>query len=128
MRKIEFRGKDTNGNWHFGLPTCIGDKYTFLNYWDKNDELHEVRVKTETLGQFSGLRDKFGFVIYEGDIVLYECNGEKYYREIRWSKGGFKVVNDKFLVSHEIQLFVENGVVVDWEVVGNIFDSPELMK
>lgn len=128
MREIKFRGKDNYAEWQYGLPTHIGDKNTWLNYWDKYDELDEVKVKTKTLGQFVGLIDTNGKYIYDGDILKYEINGNTYYREIQWYNGGFKMINEKHDIYYELGDHAENGVLVDWEVAGNIYDNPNLLE
>lgn len=64
MREILFRGKSGDG-WHYGLLSKYGNHKWRVIEEDNN----MVTVKTNTIGQYTGLTDKNGTKIFEGDIV-----------------------------------------------------------
>ena len=89
-------------------------------------------VVPETVGQFTGLRDRSGKDIYEGDILICTSqrkytNGHEYFRKVMFKNGSFcmsvlEYNSDSTLYSHAV-----NGKL-NWEVIGNIHDNPELME
>lgn len=130
MREILFRGKQTdNMKWvvdnsvlFFKNSTKI---YGALNEW------REVEVIPETIGQYTGLTDKNGTKIFEGDIVNYTQNYELsgnvvMVGTVKWSEcyAGLCVTNftnglaDRFLTNAQYRI----------EVIGNIYDNPELLR
>ena len=65
MREILFRGKTKSGEWHFGF---FIKRKGIANIF-KNGMLYEV--EPETIGQFTGITDKNGVKVFEGDILLF---------------------------------------------------------
>lgn len=131
MREILFRGKrKDNGEWVYGWVTTQHKKYT------EGDLLTEIQsstfgegehyVDTETVGQYTGLKDKNGTKIFEGDIIdfLYRSDGDDYgivQYDVDETEFGFvyNLIYDG-LGRHYCSR--------DIEVIGNIYDNPELMK
>lgn len=68
MREIKFRGETEDGNWVYGYLYTVNDKFKI------EDDYFSKFVAEDTIGQYTGLCDKNGKKIYEGDVVL--CNNK----------------------------------------------------
>lgn len=133
MREIEFRGKRIdNGEWVCGLPMYRNYIKQFTKH-EWIDNLDNNRVKTyqtsadfqieeKTLGQYTGLKDKNGTKIFEGDIVNM-LNITDYPMQIKWNKKWARFIFYNLVDKTEMNLFTEQC-----EVIGNIYDNPELIK
>ena len=117
MREILFRGKTLyEGEWITGyLSKEPADSNYYIQPVGKN--ICDV-VNPETVGQFTGLTDKNGKKIFEGDIVKYE---NKIY-EIKYLEK-----YARFAPSNEHSVFMVCAFN-HLEVVGNVHDNPELLK
>jgi uncharacterized phage protein (TIGR01671 family) len=152
MRTIKFRGKRIdNGEWVYGnlykLPLESGNVCMILT----TDNIHEDNsiepqyhlaftlwkdlfvVDSSTIGQFTGLFDKNGKEIYEGDIIQGEYKSKHLIRyteeDARFTATLAEYVGDKFSercnTGDVTQKWINEFNKV---VIGNIHDNPELIK
>lgn len=132
MREILFRGKTiVTGRWIEGLlwKKKYDSNKIFISYFpDKDDNEDALVVDPETVCQFTGLLDKNGVKIFEGDICRNIKNEEIV--SVRWhgTMAGY-VWNKRREDNKYLYNFGELFRVYDkYEVIGNIFDNPELME
>ena len=137
MREILFRGKKGDDEWVYG-SFCMDalEQFNglcgvdgFIRLYDKaKDKMQTYEVDRETVGQYTGLNDKHGKRIFEGDIVktsdithegVIQIPGESF--EIAMRKGCW------VMVAGEDWDFLETNHECI-QVIGNIHDNPELLK
>lgn len=135
MREILFRGKSKdNGKWVEGFYHCVTDNYTpknihYITTFKRIDNGEIVltgpfEVIPETVGQYTGLKDKNGRKIFEGDIVRY---GTDIYEVVFGTRCGCGYFGIK--MSHiETWNFCNITPANLMEIIGNIHDDPELLK
>lgn len=118
--KVNLAGVPLPSKWVFGgiFPQTNGGSYSIIYTYEPLDKWP---VYAETVGQSTGLKDRNGHTIFEGDIILDTVTGEKY--EILYNFGGF-VMADKNRFFHGLSLRLDT----DYEITGNIYDDPELLK
>lgn len=150
-REIKFRGKMIPENeWIFGTilripapPVCFGksetDKYyiqfpdpRYMPDWNMPYKMVQGEVNPDTIGQYTGLKDKNGKEIYEEDVVKIINKNSKVIpikpliAQIVWSEEYLAYI----LITTSIKDAFENlGDYIDYdiEVIGNVFENPELL-
>ena len=124
MREILFRGRSKVQ----GSEWLYGDVLIYKNsaqIWETiNNRKHNSVVSLETVGQYTGLTDKNGKKIFEGDIMPVWENGEEYHYKVIYNGDCFMLA---MLDSEQgsYPLSTKNAIS---EVIGNIHDNPELLK
>ena len=133
IREILFRGKCcTTGEWVEGfLGIEVPDDYVIQQFsfdeYFASECIDQYSVKLETVGQYTGLTDKNGKKIFEGDILEGDLEdsldpGAKWRSEVIWGKFGWNCKGNK------ISLPMDEYDIREGEVIGNIHDNPELLK
>ena len=115
MREIKFRGKDIFDNeWEYGgYIEFYGRPQIAYEY---SGELCHIKVDPATVGQYTGLKDKNGVEIYEGDL-LRTMHGVY---EVGFESGAYRIKKGS------LRLILVDGSY--YEVVGSVHDAPELME
>ena len=134
MKDILFRGLWVHGNKEWiegdlvrdsdGKPHIVDTKYAV--YWGGESTFvceDECEVLPETVGQYTGLTDKNGKKVFEGDIVeAYNLLGESDgIGVVQWSDtfAGWYISKTKGMYCADI---------MSYKIIGNVFDNPELLE
>lgn len=141
MRKIIFRGKSLKtGEWFCGSLAYFPDSQTAhiipCGTCKGEDVICDfVEINPESIGQFTGLRDRNGKDVYEGDVVFWIATdmrgrGRGEQGAIFWNKHtmSWAIERDKPCVDGRPFIISRPFDKRHLEVVGNIHDNPELMK
>lgn len=133
-RKIKFRGKDIEtGEWICGdLIQRIGYMPSIIYAYEHNGKIcyGEFAVKRETFGQFTGLLDKNGKEIYEGDIIGCHNPDIKHLIFYNEKQGRFMAALNGDIDNDFVGVcgLDDSRWNASKEVIGNIHDNPELLK
>lgn len=149
-REIEFRGKSSHsGEWIFGSLLKIDSNYHIVTESDMCEDGHHIRqesdtpnwVDQDTVGQFTGLRDKNGVKIFKGDIIYSEfSDGSNCHCLVGWNDKEvcFGLMDEYAFRSKQegydfpkfdslvLLNFRNHGM--KFEVIGNIIDNKELLN
>ena len=145
MREILFRGKWLgNGEWVEGYYCKISETtYAFAEDYERNpipvhhyilqevmtdwglpNRFNQYEIDSETLCQYTGLTDKNGNRIWENDIVRIENSMDEGIGNIEFYGGIWYVDGEPSNSLYDIVEYDD----ADIEVIGNVFDNPEMMK
>ena len=124
MNTIKFRGKrEDNGEWVYGAFYPIKDERVYfiinncqsIDFDDNSTFFNGYKVHKKSVGQFTGLHDKNGKEIYEGDIVTDGV-------------GKYKIIYDLKLAGYQPYCIFRDDPENYCEVIGNIFENPEILE
>ncbi len=129
MREIKFRGKRVEDNrWVFGYYVLTHDSHRII-YEDYEGFYCEEEVIPESVGQYTGIKDKKHREIYEGDIVEQELLGNvsldfgSFIGVVKFIDGTYMIENAEGTFG--VELFSETNPN---EAIGNIYENPELLE
>jgi uncharacterized phage protein (TIGR01671 family) len=131
MREIKFRGKrKDNKEWVYGDLTQSYPKdfppEIKITWWVRGEKYYSTNpVDKETIGQYTGLKDKNGKEIYEGDIVQCSQKGQTMKGVVTFNKGMWS-----WQFGNKREDSWLHQVVKKWNgiVIGNIHKNPKLLE
>ncbi len=124
--KVKMNGEKIKSNWVYGgiFPQNEGGDFAII--YQQKPTVEKYPVYADTVGQYTGMLDKNGIKIFEGDIVdfLDRSDGDGY-GVVRYAENEteFEIEYDNICESLGRHYYPK-----DIEVIGNIYDNPELLK
>ncbi len=133
MREILFRGKNKHdGKWFYGFSVLDknGQSWIFtgevLSSFSMAGEWSRTPVDSDTVGQYTGLRDKNDVKIFEGDIV----KGHYYKAGVRKRLVGKVAFGYNGWIIEGLKQYkgTAERLTVSYEIIGNVHENPELLE
>ncbi|MFC0727682.1 YopX family protein [Enterococcus faecalis] len=119
----KFRARDERGNWHVGLLTFMFGQYAIVNEADENSV---YLIDKETVGQSTGLKDKNGVEIFEGDLVEHDDNINGTWETFEACEIVYDVDYAQFCFKNDASNFL--SYYRNLCIIGNIHENPELLE
>lgn len=144
-REIKFRGKRVeNGNWVYGdlVHNAFDGTSMTIPIGIQPDNSYPIAVHPETVGQYTGLKDKDGKEIYEGDVLKVNKAHDHYINRnyvVFYDDAAFQIETPEITGRCAIVKFIYDAFHKDeieefsdyttlFTLIGNIHDNPELIK
>lgn len=113
-------GEPLKSNWVYGGIFPNNDGGDFAIIYQQEPNIKKFSVYAETVGQYTGLTDKNGVKIFEGDILYDEYNESNCL--VIFDEGSFCISEDN------INQSIWGCSMTGFEVIGNIHDSPQMLE
>lgn len=125
MREIKFRGLGVDGKWWYGESSPTKE-FRHVNLATFFANAHAGAIRPETIGEWTGLKDKNGKEIYEGDVLSGYVPSSEGEVDFEYAKVVFK--NGCFKANIGNYYFPCLYETASLEVIGNIYDDGHLLK
>lgn len=119
----KFRARDERGNWHVGLLTFMFGQYAIVNEADENSV---YLIDKETVGQSTGLKDKNGVEIFEGDLVEHDDNINGTWETFEACEIVYDVDYAQFCFKNDASNFL--SYYRNLCIIGNVHENTELLE
>lgn len=127
MREILFRGKGNkkynDGDWYYGVPIQCDD-----GDWQICTNCSKRTVVAETIGEYTGLTDKNGTRIFEGDIIKCISRFDAKDMVVIFETAEFHLVDCQRYKNYTECCGYKYFGTLETEVIGNIHNNPELLR
>lgn len=125
MRTIKFRGKERDsGEWVYGSLCKVTNQDAMISTFETNESGYISDIDYDTIGQFTGLFDRYGKEIFEGDIIMFDFETRIEIEYVGFKNGRFVTIDPQRPYRDEaVCVFVKYA-----SVIGNIHENPGLLK
>ena len=130
--RYKFRGKRLdNGEWVYGFLTCYTEKVSAIQHWNEKGHLTGYGTDPESVGQWTGLVDRHGKEIFEGDVMVCRQYIGGNFIDYCIERGFVEMLHGAFGLHRKqgyYRPFKDWLEAYEYEIIGNIYENPELLK